>query len=88
MPVLSIFYGIIIRMFYEIGNKHHEPHIHAQYQEYEAVYHINGTKIEGTLPPKQQKLVQKWIQLHQKELLEDWKLASQGNAIHKINPLR
>lgn len=88
MPVLSIFYGIIIRMFYEIGNKHHEPHIHVQYQDYEAVYHINGTQIEGTLPTKQQKLVQKWIQLHQKELLENWELASQGSPVHKINPLK
>ena len=28
MPVLSMFYGIIVRMQKENGGKHHVPHIH------------------------------------------------------------
>ena len=36
MPVISMFYGIIIRM-YLLDNKHHNlPHIHAKYAEFEA----------------------------------------------------
>ena len=35
MPVISMFYGIIIRM-YLLDNKHHSlPHIHAKYAEFE-----------------------------------------------------
>ena len=31
MPVLSTFYGIIVRMYREVGGKHNLPHIHAEY---------------------------------------------------------
>ncbi len=36
MPIISMFYGIIIRL-YLLDNKHHNtPHIHARYAEFEA----------------------------------------------------
>ena len=36
MPIISMFYGIIIRL-YLIDNQHHNlPHIHAKYAEFEA----------------------------------------------------
>ena len=31
MPILSMFYGIIIRMYYADNKQHHVPHIHADY---------------------------------------------------------
>lgn len=31
MPVISMFYGIIIRMFFFDTQQHNEPHIHARY---------------------------------------------------------
>ena len=31
MPVLCMFYGIIVRMYREMGGKHNMPHIHAEY---------------------------------------------------------
>ena len=30
MPVLSLFYGIVIRMYKEVTGKHHKPHIHVE----------------------------------------------------------
>ena len=33
MPVISMFYGIIVRMFYFDDAKHKTPHIHVQYGE-------------------------------------------------------
>ena len=30
MPTISMFYGIVIRMYREIGGKHNLPHIHAE----------------------------------------------------------
>jgi hypothetical protein len=32
MPVISMFCGVIIRMFFKDNQKHHMPHIHAEYQ--------------------------------------------------------
>ena len=37
MPTISMFYGIVIRMYREIGGKHNLPHIHAEYQNDEGV---------------------------------------------------
>jgi hypothetical protein len=59
MPVISMFYGIIIRL-YLIDNKQHSlPHIHARYTEYEASIGIeDGEVLAGKLPRKQLRLVQ------------------------------
>jgi len=32
MPTISMFYGILIRMFFYDTDKHNVPHIHAEYQ--------------------------------------------------------
>ena len=37
MPVLSTFYGIIVRMYQEKGGKHNMPHIHAEFSGDEIV---------------------------------------------------
>ena len=88
MPIISMFYGIIIRL-YLTDNKHHNlPHIHAKYAEFEASIGIAGGEIlAGDLPRKQLRLVQAWIELHRDELLADWELAVAGEAPYKINPL-
>lgn len=58
MPTISVFYGIIIRMFFRDIEKHHTPHIHAEYQGKIAVYSIvDGTPLAGELPPNKHKLV-------------------------------
>ena len=52
MPVISRFYGIIIRMYFQ-QSEHNPPHIHAIYGENMAVININsGEVLEGELPPK------------------------------------
>ena len=88
MPVISMFYGIIIRL-YLIDNKHHNiPHIHARYAEFEASINISdGEILAGSLPRKQLRLVQAWIELHQDELYTDWILAIEGQVPYKISPL-
>jgi Domain of unknown function (DUF4160) len=88
MPVISMFYGIIIRM-YLLDNKHHNlPHIHAKYAEFEASVNIlDGEILVGDLPRKQLRLVQAWIELHRDELTADWELATNGENPYKISPL-
>lgn len=89
MAVISMFYGIIVSMYYFDQQKHHVPHIHVRYQEQEAVISIpEGKLLEGQLKINKMKLAQAWIEIHQDELMADWELASQGNAIFKIEPLK
>ena len=48
MPILSMFYGIIIRMYYIDNKQHHVPHIHAEYGGKKAVFSIaDGELIAG-----------------------------------------
>ena len=47
MPTLSSFYGIIIRMHRELGERHNLPHIHCIFGEHEAVVGLDGDVIEG-----------------------------------------
>jgi hypothetical protein len=43
---------------------------------------------EGYLPRKQSKLVLAWAELHQEELMADWKLVMNGEQPFKIQPLQ
>ena len=88
MPIISMFYGIIIRIFL-IDNKHHHlPHIHAQYAEFNASIDIaDGNVLSGSLSRKQLRLVQAWIELHNDELMANWTLAVSGELPYKIEPL-
>ncbi len=89
MPEITRFFGIIIRMFMEPSGQHHKPHIHVYYQDSVAVYSFDPIElISGTLPKRQQRLVEAWIELHQKELAEDWNLLQSGLIPLKIQPLR
>ncbi|MCX7192190.1 MAG: DUF4160 domain-containing protein [Proteobacteria bacterium] len=89
MLTISMFYGIIIRMYALDTKQHHLPHIHVEYAEAEAVFQIpDGEILEGALPAKQNKLVQAWMALHADELMADWKLAAAGSTPYKIDPLR
>ena len=88
MPALSMFFGIIIYMYSEIGGRHNIPHIHAEYQGEEAVISLDGTLLEGSLPNKKLKLVLAWMEIHADELTANWKLLSEGQEAFKIPPLR
>lgn len=72
MPVLSRFYGIIIRMYF-LQKEHNPPHIHAIYNEdMAAIDFMTGNVLEGYLPPKALALVLEWITVHRDELKEVW----------------
>ena len=88
MPTISMFYGIIVRMFNEKGGKHHFPHIHALYSGQEAVVSLDGELLEGKLPNKQMKMLLAWMEIHYDELVANWSLLSDGELSFKIEPLR
>ena len=88
MPELSRFFGIIIRMYSEPTGVHNEPHFHAYYQEESAVFTIaNIDLIAGSLPRRQQRLVEAWAELHKEELLADWRFLLNGQIATPIKPL-
>ena len=89
MPVISMFYGIIVSLYYVDNKQHHRPHIHAKYQEHEAVVSISDGKVlEGRLPPAKMRLLLAWLEIHRDELMADWQLAVSGQQPYKIEPLR
>ena len=72
MPVLSRFYGIVIKMYF-LAKDHNPPHIHAIYAEDAAAVDIlTGRVLDGWLPPKAMLLVTEWLELHRAELLKIW----------------
>ena len=72
MPVLSRFYGIVIRMYF-LQKEHNPPHIHAIYNEdVAAVDFMTGAVLDGYLPPKALSLVREWISIHREELKDVW----------------
>ena len=89
MPVISMFYGVIVLMYYFDNRQHNLPHIHVKYGDEEAVISIpKGEIIEGSLRSAKLKLVQAWIEIHQEDLMADWQLAVNGQQIFKIDPLK
>jgi hypothetical protein len=88
MPTISMFYGILIRMFFADTDKHHVPHIHADYQGQVAVYAIpDGAVLAGELPLPKHRLVVAWIEIHREDLLADWSLAANGKKPFPIKGL-
>lgn len=88
MPEITRFFGIIVRMFSEIDAPHHTPHFHAYYQETVAIYGIEPIElIAGSLPRRQQRLVEAWAEMHQAELQSDWERLQDGRPPLPIPPL-
>ena len=89
MLVISMFYGLIVAMYYLAIKQHKLPHIHVMNGELEAVYEIlNGNVLEGSLPSNKERLVQAWIEIHKEDLMANWQLAVGGNRIFIIDPLK
>jgi hypothetical protein len=86
MPTISMFYGILIQMFWD---EHAPPHFHAKYGEYKATVNIRELSInEGWLPRRATQLVLDWAELHQAELLADWDLCRANQQPNSIDPLK
>ena len=86
MPTISVFYGILIQMFWR---EHAPPHFHALYAEHEALIDIRTLAvIRGSLPRRALTLVREWATLHRNELMEDWRLCQANQTPRRISPLQ
>jgi hypothetical protein len=89
VPIISMFYGIVIRMYFFDDKQHHAAHVHAEYVGQKGVFGIlDGGLLAGTLPSGKATLVQAWIEIHREELLAAWDLAVNGEEVFKIEPLK
>ena len=89
MPTISMFYGILVSMYFYDNEQHNKPHIHVQSAEFEASICIEtGDVLSGNLPKTKLKLVQAWVEIHKENLMLNWNLAVNGGKIFKIDPLR
>jgi len=70
MPIISLFFGIVIRMYHD---DHPPPHFHASYPGFEAFVAISmGEIIHVGLPKKAVRMVKQWALDHQDQLMANW----------------
>lgn len=86
MPTISMFYGILIKMYN--NGEHNPPHFHAFYQGNEALFDLEGNMLKGIMPTKQKRLIAAWATIHYDELLANWELAMEQQPLYNIDPLR
>ena len=80
MLTISMFYGIVIQMFW---NDHAPPHFHALYAEHEALIDIRALEV----PRRALSMVVEWARMHEADLMEDWDLCALNRHPRKIDPL-
>lgn len=82
MPIISNFFGIYIRMYFD---DHPPPHVHVEYQGHEALVMIeDGTILQGALPRRAHALVRQWCLDHQQELVQNWAHAQALEPLNRI----
>jgi Domain of unknown function (DUF4160) len=88
MPRISAFFGITIYLYYSDTSRHSNPHFHARYGDSEAVYAIpDGDLLAGSLPKRQERMVQGWAALRIVELEQAWDRAVKMLEPGTIEPL-
>jgi len=85
MPVLSKFYGIVIRMLFV---REFSAHFYAFYDTCELMIGIAPVRIiQGQAPERVCALVMEWATKHQYELLTTWNRLAQAKTPQAIQPL-
>jgi len=85
MPVISIFFGIVVRMFYQ---EHGAPHFHAEYQGRQASFTFDGELLAGDLRSRTAlRLIKEWSLARRSELEANWRRINAGEPLEKIAPL-
>lgn len=71
MPAISMFYGVVIYIYFFDNKKHNKPHIHVKYAGSEVVLGLpDGEIMEGSIPNNKMKLVEAWIEIHKEDLIK------------------
>ena len=85
MPVLSRFYGIVIRMLFV---REFTAHFYAFYDTWELMIGVAPVRIiQGDAPDRVRDLVMEWATQNQYELLTAWNNLAQARSPQPIKPL-
>lgn len=85
MPIISVFFGIVIRMFYQ---EHEPPHFHAEYQGQQGRFTLDGELLVGSVQSGTAlRLIHEWAALHGRELESNWEKMKAGRPLDRIPPL-
>ena len=86
MPVISKFYGIVIRMLFI---RPFGAHFHAIYENCELIVGVAPLRIiQGDAPNRVREMVLEWASQHQEELLQAWRRLSAAQPPLPIAPLQ
>jgi hypothetical protein len=82
MPTIAYFLGIAVSMHYR---DHNPPHIHVNYQGYEALIAIDDARVlRGRLPPTVMLIVRQWVTLRREALLANWARSRAHETLERI----
>ena len=82
MPTISIFFGVIVQMYW---SDHPPPHVHAFYAGFEALFAIDtGQVIGGSLSRKVERMVGEWTLAHRSDLMENWERGRRKQPFEKV----
>jgi hypothetical protein len=85
MPVISVFFGIVIRMFFR---EHGVAHFHAEHQGQQATFTFDGKLLAGSMQSRTAlRLIEEWAAAHRQELETNWERAKAGQPLERIAPL-
>ena len=85
MPIISTFFGILIRMFYQ---EHEPPHFHAEHQGQQATFRFDGEVLAGEIRSSTaRRLIRDWALQHQSQLESNWSRMKAGKPLDRIPPL-
>lgn len=85
MPIISTFFGIVIRMYYQ---EHDPAHFHAEYQGQQAAFLVTGELLAGQIAAgTARRLIRDWATQHRGELEANWARMKAGQALERIRPL-
>lgn len=85
MPVISTFFGIVIRMHF----REHEPkHFHAEHQALDGKFDFDGNQTVGNITSKNAlELIRQWAVLNREALDSNWSKIGSGQPLDRIPPL-
>ena len=85
MPIISAFFGIVIRMYY----REHEPaHFQAEHSGQNATFDFDGELIAGEIRSRRaRERIRAWARLHRVELAANWEKMKAGQSLEAIKPL-
>lgn len=81
VPTISRFFGLVITMYFD---DHGHPHFQVRHAEGAAKIRIDVIEVlDSNLVMKHLRLALAWAELHQDELLENWRRAQAGETLRR-----